>query len=269
MGDQYTQQHQSDVSMENTYEKIEFAGDETSTYNSVQKNIPSNSKHCPYEFFLSLKNFLAESKMIASNELLMQQKGYSGGFKFDHVWYVMKDYVQSETAGGVSSFPKENIQESPISPNPSLSSFSINLSDENISGGSSSHRPEGVKKSKLKRKQSEDASNFANTVKEENAKLRELLLSSISKKERVVELEMKKIEAQNRKSKINELMREDNILMMNLDNISDPERREFFRLEQQQIMQKRRQTQQPNSSNDMFGDFFPDLGGSGSGLPDY
>ncbi|KAK6141990.1 hypothetical protein DH2020_019616 [Rehmannia glutinosa] len=128
-----------------------------------------------------------------ANELLMQQKGYSGGFKFDHVWYVMKDYVQSETAGGVSSFPKENIQESPISPNPSLSSFSINLSDENISGGSSSHRPEGVKKSKLKRKQSEDASNFANTVKEENAKLRELLLSSISKKERVVELEMKKI----------------------------------------------------------------------------
>ncbi|KAK6127374.1 hypothetical protein DH2020_038885 [Rehmannia glutinosa] len=179
-----------------------------------------------------------------AKELLMQEKGYNNGFKFEHVWFILKDFVQSKTTSGVSSFPEENMLESPISPNSSMSSFSINLSDEN-SSGRSSRRPEAVKNSKLKRKSSEETSTIC-AFKEENEKLRELLLSSIGKKDR--EVQMKKIEAQNRKSEIKELVREDNILMINLDTISDLERREFFRLEQQYIMQKRRLAQQPSSS---------------------
>ncbi|GFQ03467.1 glutathione s-transferase t3 [Phtheirospermum japonicum] len=212
-----------------------------------------------------------------ANELLMQKRDYASGFKFDHVWSLMKNYVQSETIGGVNSFAEEkNVSDSPNPSNPSLSSFSINLSDENEninSGGSSSQRPKGVKKSKLKRKQNEDASIFAKTLKEENEKFREILLSSAAKRDRDIEVQMKKIEAKNRKSKINELMREDNILIINLDTISDPVRREFFRLEQNQIMQKRRQAQQPDqqgsSTYNMFGQLFPDVGGDGAGLSNY
>lgn len=173
----------------------------------------------------------------------MQEKGYASGFKFNHVWSVLKDYVQTQTVAGVSSLPEE--EDIPESRNPSLSSFDINLSSD---GGSSSLRPEDLIKSKLKRKQEEDASSsLANSLKEENAKLWEMLLSTATKGDRDVELEMKKIEAKNRKSKIEELKRDDSILLIDLDTISDPERREFFRSEQQQIMQKRRQPQQDDA----------------------
>lgn len=126
---------------------------------------------------------------------------------------MLKHYVQSQTVGGVSSLLEEDI---PESHNPSLSSFEINLSSD---GGSSSLQPEDLIKSKLKRKQEEDASSLTNSLKEENAKLWEMLLSSATKGDRDVEVEMKKIEAKNRKSKIEELKRDDNILLIDLDTI--------------------------------------------------
>ncbi|CAA0824417.1 Unknown protein, partial [Striga hermonthica] len=105
-------------------------------------------------------------------------------FKYEHVWNIMKDFTLFECTSTrrntFSSQPQSDTQpESPISPNPELSNFSINLSDENASGGSSSQRPLGTKKSKFKRKQGEDVSAVIKTMKEENKKFREMIRSSV------------------------------------------------------------------------------------------
>lgn len=66
------------------------------------------------------------------------------------------------------------VSESPISPN-GLSSFSLNLCDDIDGGSASSHLPEGMKKSKVKRKKCEDMSIVVNTIREEYQKFRDLL----------------------------------------------------------------------------------------------
>ena len=55
--------------------------------------------------------------------------------------------------------------ESPTSAFPKLSSFSLNIISDD-GGGSSSQRPIGVKKAKLKRSVAEENSTIANTLKE-------------------------------------------------------------------------------------------------------
>ena len=76
--------------------------------------------------------------------LLAQNKSYKKGFKFDHVWPVLKDIetfedntnaakvFKRQTAKFVSSESENLIPESPKSMSPGLSSFSLNINDENI-----------------------------------------------------------------------------------------------------------------------------------------
>ncbi|KAL8548253.1 hypothetical protein ACS0TY_007540 [Phlomoides rotata] len=61
-----------------------------------------------------------------ANELLMGQKRYEEGFKYDHVWSILKEYLQTqtETQGVVFSEPEENMMGSP---DPSLPPFIVNL----------------------------------------------------------------------------------------------------------------------------------------------
>ncbi|CAA0813351.1 Unknown protein, partial [Striga hermonthica] len=91
-------------------------------------------------------------------------------FKYEHVWTIMKDSVLFECTlqrRSLTMSQHSGLPESPISPNPELFNFSINLSDENTSGGTSSQRPEGVKKTKLKRKKKrDDVSVVVKTIKE-------------------------------------------------------------------------------------------------------
>ncbi|KAK4723971.1 hypothetical protein R3W88_026750 [Solanum pinnatisectum] len=98
--------------------------------------------------------------------LLMQEPTYKKGFKFDHVWNLMKDFekfkdidtgkkkVQGQGSTLQSSESKAPSPTSPIVSSPNLSSFSLNL-NENFSDHTSSERPIGVKKSKLKRSKDE------------------------------------------------------------------------------------------------------------------
>ena len=67
-----------------------------------------------------------------ANEMMSSMKGFEAGFKFDHVWPILKPFVQAE------EMTAENFSESPLSPNPSLSPFSIHLNNKNSSGGGSS-----------------------------------------------------------------------------------------------------------------------------------
>ncbi|KVH87533.1 hypothetical protein Ccrd_025186 [Cynara cardunculus var. scolymus] len=68
------------------------------------------------------------------------------------------------------------INQSPNQTSPSLSSFYLNLDDDDVmSGGSPSPGPVGMKKFKLKRKMDEQTSTIVNTIKEENKQLLEQL----------------------------------------------------------------------------------------------
>ncbi|KAH6774335.1 hypothetical protein C2S51_012739 [Perilla frutescens var. frutescens] len=190
-----------------------------------------------------------------ANDKMRDNDDYPNNFKFDHVWPMMKNFLQVETT---------RHEESTLgSSNPSQSSFStFSRDDDNMNNEDSlSQRPYGVKKSKLKKKQNEDAASFEKMLKEENERLRELIAKSQA--QRAKDALFKKT-----KHELKKTMREDNILMLNLDMIVEPDRREYFR-SQQQILQKWKEAEQANSSSfTMFGNF-PDLGGSGSGLSDY
>ncbi|KAL8545891.1 hypothetical protein ACS0TY_005855 [Phlomoides rotata] len=108
----------------------------------------------------------------------MGQKGYEEGFKYDHVWSTLKEYLQTqtETQGVVFSEPEENM-----------------MGDDSSDDNSPSQRPEGIKKSKIKRKLGEDKSTFLQTIKEENEKLWEILKSLNENKARAFDiLERKK-----------------------------------------------------------------------------
>ncbi|KAH6782406.1 hypothetical protein C2S51_007699 [Perilla frutescens var. frutescens] len=191
-----------------------------------------------------------------ANDKMRDNAEYPNGFKFDHVWSMMKIFLQVETT---------RHEESTLgSSNPSQSSFSTFSTDDDnmINEDFLSQRPYGVKKSKLKKKQNEDAASFEKMLKEESEKLRELIAKSQA--QRAEDALFKK-----EKHELKKTMREDNILMLKLDMIAEPDRHEYFRSQQQQILQKRKEAEQANSSNfTMFGNF-SDLGGSGSGLSDY
>ncbi|KAG5578089.1 hypothetical protein H5410_058223 [Solanum commersonii] len=94
--------------------------------------------------------------------LLMQEPTYKKGFKFDHVWNLMKDFEKfkdidiekKKVRGQVSTLQSsESEAPSPTSPivsSPNISSFSLNL-NENFSGHyTSSERPIGGEVIKIK-----------------------------------------------------------------------------------------------------------------------
>ena len=101
--------------------------------------------------------------------LFMQEPKYKRGFKFDHVWNIvknfekLKDNVPNARQAARKQSQHENVDlsqsdshtlECPISASPGLSSSPPTLNDDNV-GGTSSERPIGVKKAKLKRKNDE------------------------------------------------------------------------------------------------------------------
>ena len=80
---------------------------------------------------------------------------------------------QSQHVNFDSSQSDNHTPESPISASPGLSSSFPNLDDEGF-GGTSSERPIGVRKAKLKRKNDEQLSYIINSFKEENQQLLEM-----------------------------------------------------------------------------------------------
>uniref|UniRef100_A0A0D3CFN1 No apical meristem-associated C-terminal domain-containing protein n=1 Tax=Brassica oleracea var. oleracea TaxID=109376 RepID=A0A0D3CFN1_BRAOL len=90
--------------------------------------------------------------MEKAKNLLVQDPKLKKGFKFDHVWILMKDIPKfSDNVNvGIPNNEGETIG-SPTSQSPGLSSFSINLSSDD-GGSNSSQHPIGSKKAKLKRK---------------------------------------------------------------------------------------------------------------------
>ncbi|XP_057790048.1 uncharacterized protein LOC131006921 [Salvia miltiorrhiza] len=212
-----------------------------------------------------------------AKELMMLDTKYKKCFKFEHVWSIMKDYQKFDCPSQnsrqqMSASQSDSLPQSPISPD-GLSNFSINLSDGSGSGSGSSHRPDGVKKTKNKRKKGEDMSNFLKVIEQGNKRIGDLMENSSTTKEQILQLQMQKIEAKNKATEAKkqaiafQMWESDNkILMMDTDNISEPVRRDYFKSEQAKIIFKRQQHSSPYDAFNMFGGNFHDFGGSGSDI---
>ncbi|KAK3204145.1 hypothetical protein Dsin_018191 [Dipteronia sinensis] len=106
--------------------------------------------------------------------LLAQDDKYKYGFKFEHVWPILKDmqkFTDNDTATSVARresghfvSPQEDTPtpESPTMTYPGLSSFSPNITSDD-GGGSSFQQPMGVKKAKFKRRVEEKNSTICDT----------------------------------------------------------------------------------------------------------
>ncbi|XP_073120858.1 uncharacterized protein [Henckelia pumila] len=225
----------------------------------------------------------------------MQDPNYSKGFKFDHVWPILKDLEKFSSDIHPSSFETQtkftnldssqsetHTPETQLSGSEGLNSFTINLSsDENV-GDTSSDRPIGVKKAKLKKKKEENIAELLSTMKQGHRNLVEVLQQGSASLQqtydmKMLELHNNALKLENQKSKIEArkqqvalaaLQEENRVLYMDLSTIGDPESREIVRAERAKIMQKRKQSSE-QQDRDMLGKYLGDIGGSGSNLPPY
>ena len=176
--------------------------------------------------------------------LLRQSPNFTKGFKFDHVWPILKNMEKftenvnmpppSYKRKSDSSQSDNPDPDSPIPASPVMSSFNVNLTDDDVGdaiGGSSSQRPIGVKKAKLKKKCDDSLSLLVKTIKEENEKLVQALNMGDSKLDQNYELQAKRVQNEERKLTLKEVKEENRILYMNLDAITDLNLREFTRAE--------------------------------------
>ncbi|KAG5632229.1 hypothetical protein H5410_003946 [Solanum commersonii] len=160
--------------------------------------------------------------------LFMQEPTYKKGFKFDHVWNLMKDFekfkdidIGKKKVRGQGSTLQSSESEAPSPTSPIVSSFSLNL-NENFSGHyTSSERPIGVKKSKLKRSKDEGLSSAMKLFETENNRLGKMLLESATSTQQDGERLDRYIKAK-------EFRDETKILMKNLETISDPNIRDYL-----------------------------------------
>ncbi|XP_073271459.1 uncharacterized protein [Primulina huaijiensis] len=201
-----------------------------------------------------------------AKDLFMQDSNYSKRFKFDHVWPIMKDIEKfSSDINPSSSVPKIHVTnldssqseaqtpETPISGSPGLHSFSINLSSDENAGGTSSGRPIGVKKAKLKKKKNDNISELLSTMKQGHHNLINILEKGSTELQQHYDFQMlklqndklklknqqKKIETRQQEMALAALQEENRVLYMDLSTIGDPEMREIIRIERAKIMRKR------------------------------
>ncbi|CAN7021707.1 unnamed protein product, partial [Brassica rapa subsp. trilocularis] len=198
--------------------------------------------------------------MEKAKKLLIQDPKLKNGFKFDHVWLLMKDIPKftDNVNIGIQDTPNTeiNISGSPTSKSPGVSSFSINLSSDD-GRSNSSQRPIGSKKAKLKRKLAEGNSSSVDNLVSSNEKLLNFLKESTSSRDKGFEMAQLRVQNQAKKLALKEMQEENKILLTSLDSIAISTTREFIRSEQERIIKKRTQKQQqPPVAPEIYGKYF-------------
>ena len=122
--------------------------------------------------------------MEKANKLLVQDSKLKKGFKFDHVWVLMKDIPRFSYNVNIGILDNESgTVYSPSSQSTGFSSFSINLNSDD-GGFNSSQRPIGSKKAKLKRKLAEGNNSSMDTLVSSNEQILNFLKERASTRER-------------------------------------------------------------------------------------
>lgn len=178
-------------------------------------------------------NQLNQAKM-----LLTQYDNYKAGFKFDHVWPILKGiekFSNNHTNRG-DAFQEEgsNVRSSPSfqdesSPSPGMNSFDLNKNSEDASFNSS-QRPMGVKKAKRKQQSEEQFKQ----IMEQNDKLIKAIAKGTSERN---EIQRQKVEVQRMKQ-------ENKILFTDLSSVTDTACRAYIENERAIILRRRAATNQ-------------------------
>ena len=104
------------------------------------------------------------------------------------------------------------------------------------------------------------------SLKEDNRQLLEMLKKKTSDRQQALEI-------QNRNIALKEFKEENKILLQDLSSIADPNIRAYIQAQQARILQKRVEQQQPPppppSASNVFGQYFNDIEGTGTDLPEY
>ncbi|XP_019253819.1 PREDICTED: uncharacterized protein LOC109232505 [Nicotiana attenuata] len=131
----------------------------------------------------------------------MQDPNFKKGFKFDHVWALMKDFekfnngnverkkTRKQNYAYISSDSEARVPDSPCVSSPNLS-FSVNLNEDVAGDSTPSQRPSGVKKAKMKRKINDG---FMKIVESQNNRIVEAMNSATERQKETNDIEREKI----------------------------------------------------------------------------
>ncbi|XP_039143906.1 uncharacterized protein LOC120281021 [Dioscorea cayenensis subsp. rotundata] len=183
------------------------------------------------------------SEMNRAKRMLLDDPNYKKWFKFDHVWHIVRNFEKCKDNVMISrqisrkhvfdylSLESENpMSESQALESPGLSQFSLNLDDGVV--GSPFERPIGQKKAKLKKKMDDEEAFSFCRLKDANSKIMEMLEKTNADRQMFIEMQNKNLAFQQMKY-------EDEILMRDLNSITDPNIRACIQAQQQEILQKR------------------------------
>ncbi|KAL5846796.1 hypothetical protein ACOSQ3_010320 [Xanthoceras sorbifolium] len=228
-----------------------------------------------------LKPSGASEQDVVTKALLAQDPKFKKGFKFDHMWPLLKDTEKfaDVNTDHTPSRRKRNecndvSQSDSTKSTPGASSFCIDLnadfeSEEQINDNNDPfERPVGRKKEKMKRKQVDEVTQFYKSFKEENQEMKE----SKTMIEKNYELQLLRAQNEVKNIELKERCREDKFLLKDVNSIEDPMLREAFRKEQMNIYERRardRQSQGGIESSNTFNQYFGGYGGNGDNIPDY
>lgn len=187
--------------------------------------------------------------------MLMEDPKYKSGWKFDHVWNIIKTSEKFEHGVTYSRKPSDSCgfestysdSENPttnseIQASPSVSSCSFNLGDkDDLIGGSLSQQPIGVKKNSLKRRSDDRTSAIIKILKEGNRQLLEHLKKTSAHIQHCMEIQSKNFALKK--------FKEENIfLLQDLNSIQDANIRAYVQSEQKRILRKRVDQKEPSAS---------------------
>ncbi|KAL8063384.1 hypothetical protein ABFX02_01G023700 [Erythranthe guttata] len=203
---------------------------------------------------LNLVDASEQEILFRARSLLIKDANFKKGFRFDHVWPLLKDiekygYEINTNGGGgtVFEFEGQNCNNVPSlskshsedkapsssqSISPGLSSSSLNENEENLEGAASQ------KGAKVTRQSDEEGTKLVDAIREENRELAQMLKEDYECRQKATQ-----VEAQNESKKLAMAeYREDNkILLKDLNSITDLNLRELFVNEQKRILLKRSQ----------------------------
>ncbi|KAJ9560046.1 hypothetical protein OSB04_005206 [Centaurea solstitialis] len=143
--------------------------------------------------------------MNDAKEMLKPDASYKNGFKFDHVWHLMKDFEPTSNATATPQYQRQSPYQSPSTGAGSSSGTDVGLPSLNLNDN------EEIKASKKMNK-------FMN---------------------KNYEVIMKRNEVQAEKNAIKQRLAYDKIMFTDLNSITDPVFHEFIKNEQIQILRKR------------------------------
>ncbi|XP_019158426.1 PREDICTED: interaptin-like [Ipomoea nil] len=201
-----------------------------------------------------------EDILDRAKDLMSQDAKFQKGFRFDHIWPILKD-----------------LEKFSATPNRDQSPDQVNENNN------ASERPTGRNKEKKKKQLNKESKEFLKSIQVENEQIKkmfenhqDILQKNIEVQLLKAQTEAKKVELaerqeanKERREEKRECREENKILRINLDSITDPMVRASIRNEQLQIVAKRANEQTSVESSSKFTQYFDNLGGNGGGLGDY